>query len=150
MEITSTNYNGSVDTFELANQYSSFTTSQVGILCSAKAGKVTVKFINCMLTATCLTVSCRGQKSDILVASDYHGLHMGGGAGDNVLVGADGAQHFKVGYGHDVIKNFNSAEGDISSHLAHAVLAQVTNVLTMTEMLITVRMRSMYLPMARH
>ena len=37
---------------------------------------------------------------------------MGGGAGDNVLVGADGAQHFKVGYGHDVIKNFNPADGD--------------------------------------
>ena len=65
-----------------------------------------------MLTVT-LTVSWNTAESDILVASDHHdGLHMGGGAGDNVLVGANGAQHFKVGYGHDVIKNFNSSDGD--------------------------------------
>ena len=114
LEITSTNYDGSVDTFELANQYSSFTTSQVEYLVLGQGwegnGEVYKLHVDGNLSDGVMHGTA---ESDILVASDHHdGLHMGGGAGDNVLVGADGAQHFKVGYGHDVIKNFNPADGD--------------------------------------
>ena len=114
LKITSTNYDGSVDTFELANQYSSFTTSQVEYLVLGQGwegnGEVYKLHVDGDLSDGVMNGT---DESDILVASDHHdGLHMGGGAGDNVLVGADGAQHFKVGYGHDVIKNFNPADGD--------------------------------------
>jgi hypothetical protein len=114
LEITSENLDGSIDTFNLANQYSSFTTSQVEYLVLGQGwegnGEVYKLHVDGDLSDGVMEGTA---ESDILVASDHHdGLHMAGGAGDNVLVGADGAQHFKIGYGHDIIKNFNPADGD--------------------------------------
>ena len=154
LEITSTNYDGSVDTFELANQYSSFTTSQVEYL-----------------------VLGQGWEGN----GEVYKLHVDGDLSDSVMHGtaeSDILSHLttmtaftwavvlvitclsvrmalsisKLAMAMTLLRILTLQMAIPFSHSVRLLMRmQVTSVLTVTAMLLRmVRMLSMYLPMARH